>query len=72
LPRAGTPIKEIVRRTGCSRKLVREIVRGGGGDVFRSRSNSLEPDLAWLDAEWAAGFCSHQVSEAAYGSSPDE
>jgi transposase len=44
-----------VRRTGRSRKLVREIVRGGGGDVFRSRSNSLEPHLAWLDAEWAAG-----------------
>jgi transposase len=55
LARAGTPIKEIVRRTGRSRKLVREIVRGGGGDVFRSRSNSLEPHLAWLDAEWAAG-----------------
>jgi Transposase len=51
LARGGTPIKEIVRRTGRSRKLVREIVRGGGGDVFRSRSNSLEPHLAWLDAE---------------------
>jgi transposase len=55
LARAGTPIKEIVRRTGRSRKLVREIVRGGGGDVFRCRSNSLEPHLVWLDAEWAAG-----------------
>jgi transposase len=55
LAQAGTPIKEIVRRTGRSRKLVREIVRGGGGDVFRCRSNSLEPHLAWLDAEWAAG-----------------
>jgi transposase len=55
LAQAGTPIKEIVRLTGRSRKLVREIVRGGGGDVFRCRSNSLEPHLAWLDAEWAAG-----------------
>jgi transposase len=55
LAKAGTPIKEIVRRTGRSRKLVREIVRGGGGDVFRYRSNVLEPHLAWLDAEWAAG-----------------
>ena len=55
LAQAGTPIKEIVRRTGRSRKLVREIVRGGGGDVFRCRSNSLEPHLTWLDAEWAAG-----------------
>ena len=55
LAQAGTPIKEIVRRTGRSRKLVREIVRGGGGDIFRCRSNSLEPHLAWLDAEWADG-----------------
>jgi transposase len=43
LAKTGTPIKEIVRRTGRSRKLVRDIVRGGGGDVFRSRSNVLEP-----------------------------
>ena len=55
LAKAGTPIKEIVRRTGRSRKLVRDIVRGGGGDVFRCRSNILEPHLAWLDAEWSAG-----------------
>jgi transposase len=57
LARAGTPIKEIVRRTGRSRKLVRDIVRGAGGDVFRCRSNVLEPHLAWLDAEWSAGCC---------------
>jgi transposase len=55
LAKAGAPIKEIVRRTGRSRKLVRDIVRGGGGDVFRCRSNTLEPHLAWLDAEWVAG-----------------
>jgi transposase len=55
LARAGTPIKEIVRRTGRSRKLVRDIVRGGGGDVFRCRSNILQPHLTWLDAEWSAG-----------------
>ena len=55
LAKAGTPIKEIVRRTTRSRKLVRDIVRGGGGDVFRYRSNVLEPHLAWLDAEWSAG-----------------
>jgi transposase len=55
LSEAGTPIKEIVRRTGRSRKLERDIVRGGGGDVFRCRSNILEPHLAWLDAEWAVG-----------------
>jgi transposase len=55
LVQVGTPIREIVRRTGRSRKLVREIARGGGGDVFRCRSNTLEPHLTWLDAEWAAG-----------------
>ena len=55
LAKAGRSIKEIVRRTGHSRKLVRDIVRGGGGDVFRCRSNVLEPHLAWLDAEWSAG-----------------
>ena len=55
LAQIGTPIREIVRRTGRSRKLVREIVRGGGGDVFRCRSNTLESHLPWLDAEWSAG-----------------
>src|SRR5216683_5087258 len=55
LAQVGTPIREIVRRTGRSRKLVREIVRGGGGDVFRCLANTLEPHLAWLDAEWSAG-----------------
>ncbi len=55
LAKSGTPIREIVRRTGRSRKLVREIVRGGGGDVFRCRSNMLQPHLARLDAEWSAG-----------------
>jgi transposase len=55
LARSGTPIKEIVRRTGRSRKLVREIMRGGGGDIFRCRSSTLEPHLAWRDAEWSAG-----------------
>jgi transposase len=58
LAKAGTPIKEIVRRTGRSGKLVREIVRGGGGDVFRCRSSILKPHLAWLDAEWSASAIS--------------
>jgi transposase len=53
--KTGTPIKEIVRWTGRSRKLVRDVVRGGGGDVFRCRSNVLEPHLTWLDTEWSAG-----------------
>ena len=49
LAKTGTPIGEIVRRTGRSRKLVRQVVRGGGGHVFRCRSNILQPHLAWLD-----------------------
>ena len=52
---AGTPIKEIVRRTGHSRKVVRRIVRGGRVDVFRVRESTLEPHLVWLDAQWASG-----------------
>ncbi len=48
-------IKEIVRRTGYSRGLVRQVLRGQRNDVFRSRESSLEPYLEWLDAQWAAG-----------------
>lgn len=49
------PIKEIVRRTGRSRKLVRQIIRGERGDVFRVRQSSLEPYLPLLDEQWSAG-----------------
>ena len=55
LAQSGHAIKEIVRRTGHSRKLVRRILRGKRGDVFRIRQNSLEAHLRWLDAQWAAG-----------------
>jgi transposase len=51
----GIPIKQIVRRTGCSRQVVRRIVRGERNDVFRVRMSSLEPWLARLDNEWVAG-----------------
>lgn len=51
----GLAIKAIVRRTGCSRQVVRRIVRGEREDVFRIRQSSLEPWLPRLDAEWAAG-----------------
>jgi transposase len=51
----GIPIKEIVRRTGCSRQVVRRIVRGERSDVFRVRISSLAPWLARLDQEWSAG-----------------
>lgn len=55
LHKAGTPIKEIVRRTGYSRGLVRRILKGARSDMFRTRQNSLDPWLADLDALWASG-----------------
>ena len=38
-----------------SRKLVREVVRGGHTDPFRPRASSLEPWLDRLQTEWEAG-----------------
>ncbi len=55
LSRKGVPIKTIARTTGHSRKLVRNVVRGLTGDVFRSRQSSLEAHLPWLEGEWKAG-----------------
>ena len=55
LAKDGLSIREIVRRTGQSRGLVRKILRGQRSDVFRSRESSLELYLPWLDARWAAG-----------------
>lgn len=51
----GVPIKEIVRRTSHSRKLVRQVVRGERADVFRIRQSSLESYLPFLDEQWASG-----------------
>ncbi len=51
----GVAIKEIVRRTGHGRKLVRHVVRGLRTDVFRTRQSSLEPHLPFLDEQWASG-----------------
>lgn len=39
----GVGVKEIVRRTGRSRKLVRDVVRGGHAEPFRPRASALEP-----------------------------
>ncbi|MUO31846.1 hypothetical protein BBK91_027240, partial [Agrobacterium vitis] len=52
----GVSIKEIARRTGHSRKLVRSVVRGQRTDIFRVRQTSLEPQLPWLEAQWDAGL----------------
>jgi len=55
LSKGGTPIKQIVRQTGHSRKLVRQVIRGERHDIFRTRQNSLDQHLPWLDDQWAAG-----------------
>ena len=55
LARDGVAIKEIVRRTGVSRQVVRRILRGERDDIFRFRQSSLQPWLPRLDAEWADG-----------------
>jgi transposase len=55
LSKAGAPIKEIVRRTGHSRGLVRRVLRGQRSEVFMPRESSLERHLPWLDAQWTAG-----------------
>ena len=51
----GASIKEIRRKTGYSRKLIRAVLRGQRSDTFRTRQSSLEPWLPWLDEQWAAG-----------------
>ena len=55
LAAAGRSIKEITRSTGRSRKLVRSVLRGGDGDVFRCRVRMLEAHTPMLRAEWEAG-----------------
>src|SRR4051812_26179163 len=66
----GMPIKEVVRRTGHSRGLVRPVssadippgdrasptvLRGQRTDLFRTRESSLEVHLPWLEQQWTAG-----------------
>ena len=55
LGKDGVAIKQIVRKTGHSRQLVRHVLRGAHGDVFRTRQGSLDPHLTQLDAQWANG-----------------
>jgi transposase len=52
LSKQGVPIKQIVKRTGHSRKLVRNVLRGQRDDIFRVRQSSLEAYLPWLDSQW--------------------
>jgi transposase len=55
LAKDGVPLKQIVRQTGHSRGLVRQVVRGERTDIFRIRQSSLDPYLPWLDERWVAG-----------------
>jgi transposase len=55
LSKSGLPIKQIVRQTGHSRNLVRQVIRGERNDVFRTRQSSLDMHLPWLDDQWASG-----------------
>ncbi len=55
LAEAGKSIKKITRSTGRSHKLVRSVLCGGDGDVFRCRQSMLEPHIAKLRADWDAG-----------------
>jgi transposase len=61
LARSGLGIKAIGRRLGCSRKTIRQVLRGGRSDVFRCRTSSLEPWLHQLDHEWRTGC--HNAAE---------
>ena len=51
----GAAIKQVVRLTGHSRQVVRHVLRGEYGDVFRTRQSSLDAYLARLDDQWAHG-----------------
>jgi transposase len=51
----GVAIKDIVRRTGRSRKLVRQVIRGERTDIFRVRQSSIDTYLSLLDELWNSG-----------------
>lgn len=55
LHKDGVPIKEIMRRLGYSRGLVRKVIRGLRSDVFRTRESTLDRYLSMLDEEWNGG-----------------
>ena len=55
LSKGGAAIKRIVRMTDHSRQLVRHVLRGLHGDVFRTRQSSLDAYLARLDVHWVQG-----------------
>jgi transposase len=52
---AGVSIKEIMRRTGYSRQLLRQVTRGRQTDILRVRQSSLEGWFIYLDEQWTGG-----------------
>src|SRR3954467_7452238 len=65
LVKNAVPLKEIVRRTGHSRKLVRQVSRGESTDVFRTRQSTLDAHLPFVDAQWTGGCRNGQSSGVA-------
>jgi transposase len=55
LARDGLSIKQIVRRLGHSRNLIRQTLRGGRADVFRTRQRSLDAYYLFLEGQWSGG-----------------
>ena len=55
LARDGVSIKQIVRRLGHSRNLVRQTLRGGRADVFQTRQRSLDAYYLFLEGQWSGG-----------------
>ncbi len=55
LSKKGVSIRQIVKQTGHSRKLVRDVLRGQRLDVFRTRPSSLDGWLPWLHSRWEQG-----------------
>jgi transposase len=56
LARDGVSIKQIVRRLGHSRNLVRQTLRGGRTDMFQTRQRSLDAYYLFLEDQWS-GVC---------------
>ncbi len=55
LKKKGTSIRQIVRQTGHSRKLVRDVLRGQRLDVFRTKTSIMDSWLPWLNSRWDEG-----------------
>ena len=55
LARDRLSIKQIVRRLGHSRNLVRQTLRGGRTDMFQTRQCSLDAYHLFLEGQWSGG-----------------